>query len=127
MSFSVQDILNLPEVAAIRQYNTERLLIIFLKSNSISYYVYADGNERQVNLPSSEEIIKLCTKFNAKNVILLHNHPGRKMFNDIPSISDIGYFVKFKKELELYDIKLLDSIIVTQNSYVSFKELSHLL
>lgn len=55
----------------------------------------------------------------ASAVILCHNHPSG---NIDPSATDIGTTEKVKAGLELLDIKTIDHIIITTNSYYSFAE-----
>jgi len=68
---------------------------------------------------SSREIVKLCLDHNALKVILAHNHPSGNLK---PSNQDITTTKKIKKSLDLFNIELLDHIIVSNNSYFSFKE-----
>ncbi|UCH13099.1 MAG: DNA repair protein RadC [Bacteroidales bacterium] len=53
----------------------------------------------------------------ASSVILCHNHPSGNLE---PSKADIGITRKLKDAAEVMDIKLLDHIIVADNSYFSF-------
>ena len=51
------------------------------------------------------------------SVILCHNHPSG---NKTPSSADISITKKAINALELFDIKVLDHIILTETSYLSF-------
>lgn len=53
----------------------------------------------------------------ASGVILFHNHPGG---DERPSKTDIYHTRKLKEALEGCDIKLMDHIIITPDSYYSF-------
>ena len=55
----------------------------------------------------------------AKSVILSHNHPSGSV---IPSRADIEVTLKLKKVLDILEIRLLDHIIITRDSYYSFLE-----
>ena len=59
-------------------------------------------------------IDSLCT-----NVILCHNHPSG---NTKPSEADKSLTRRIKDGLLLFDIKTLDHIILTKNSYFSFSD-----
>ena len=52
-------------------------------------------------------------------IILAHNHPSGAL---TPSTSDYEITSKFKKGCDILDIKLLDHLIVTENSYFSFAD-----
>jgi len=62
-------------------------------------------------------ILKKAIEKLASSVILCHNHPSG---NIEPSGADIGITGKLKEAAEVMDIKLLDHIIVADNSYFSF-------
>jgi DNA repair protein RadC len=62
-------------------------------------------------------ILKKAIEKLASSVILCHNHPSG---NIEPSEADIGITRKLKEAAEVMDIKLLDHIIVADNSYFSF-------
>lgn len=55
----------------------------------------------------------------ATAVILCHNHPSG---NDKPSDTDIATTEKVRSGLQLLDIKTVDHIIITSESYYSFSE-----
>lgn len=55
----------------------------------------------------------------AKCVILCHNHPSGNLN---PSDADINLTAKIKQGLKLFDITVLDHIIITENSYYSFAD-----
>ncbi|MGL5049738.1 MAG: JAB domain-containing protein, partial [Fusobacteriaceae bacterium] len=55
----------------------------------------------------------------AKSVIITHNHPSG---NSNPSKSDMELTEKIRETLNLIDIRLIDHIIVTRESYFSFLE-----
>ena len=58
-------------------------------------------------------------KNRAKSVIFAHNHPSG---NISPSKKDIELTQYMYDSLKLLEIRLLDHIIVTKNSYFSFLE-----
>jgi len=53
----------------------------------------------------------------SKGVILCHNHPSGNLN---PSDADRQITEKIKQGLKLFDISVLDHIILTENSYYSF-------
>jgi len=64
-------------------------------------------------------ILKLALENLASGVVLCHNHPSE---NTKPSEADILITKKVKDAGMLFDINLLDHIIVTTNSYFSFAD-----
>lgn len=65
------------------------------------------------------EIVERCIKNGAKSVVFAHNHPSG---NTNPSRQDRELTQYMYDSLKLLDIRLLDHIIITENSYFSFLE-----
>jgi len=63
------------------------------------------------------EIIQLALLSQASQVIVAHNHPSGKL---VPSNIDKQITKKISEGLALFDIKLMDHLIVTSESYYSF-------
>ena len=55
----------------------------------------------------------------ADAVILVHNHPSGNL---IPSDADIVFTKKAKEALNLFEIKMIDSVILTEQSHYSFSD-----
>lgn len=64
-------------------------------------------------------IAKLATENLASSVILLHNHPSQ---NTRPSDNDKNLTSKIKSALKLFDIQIIDHLIITDNAYFSFAD-----
>jgi DNA repair protein RadC len=64
-------------------------------------------------------IAKEALKLNARHFALAHNHPSGTIS---PSIEDQKITNKIKTALELFDIKLIDHIIVGNQTYFSFAD-----
>jgi DNA repair protein RadC len=64
-------------------------------------------------------ILKKALEENAVSIILCHNHPSGKLQ---PSRADQELTVKVKEAAKLFDIKLLDHIIVSDEGYFSFAD-----
>ena len=87
------------------------------------------------NLPLAKKMITVCTikstqidhrriikealLTNATAIILFHNHPSG---TPAPSVADINETNKLRKACDIFDISLLDHIILTDESYYSFAE-----
>ena len=62
-------------------------------------------------------ILSVALKCLATGLILIHNHPSGNLN---PSKSDLDIVKKLNESCKLLDITLLDSIIITKESYMSF-------
>ena len=65
------------------------------------------------------ELIKKILEYNAKGVILVHNHPAGSLK---PSESDIILTKKVKEVFENMEIRLVDHLIISEKGYFSFLE-----
>ena len=65
------------------------------------------------------ELVKKILEYNAKAVILVHNHPSGSLR---PSESDILLTRKVKEVFESLEIRLLDHLIISEKGYFSFLE-----
>ena len=66
-----------------------------------------------------KELVQGAVMCNASAVVMMHNHPSG---NKTPSDADISLTNRVMKGLELFDIKLVDHIILTLDSYTSMAE-----
>ena len=64
-------------------------------------------------------IVKEALNCNATAIILFHNHPSG---NPKPSSTDIKETEKLRSACQLFDISVLDHIIVTDKFYYSFAD-----
>lgn len=64
-------------------------------------------------------IIKRALLRNATAIIIAHNHPSG---NPVPSVSDIHKTDLIRKACSLFDIALVDHIIIAENAYYSFSD-----
>ena len=64
-------------------------------------------------------VVKSALDSFAKGVILSHNHPSS---DPMPGHKDILETDKLRKALAFFDIELTDHIVVTEESFYSFKE-----
>ena len=57
----------------------------------------------------------------ANSIILVHNHPSGNLK---PSNADILFTQKINENAKLFDITLLDHIIISNKGYISLKEIN---
>jgi len=64
-------------------------------------------------------VLSVALKCLAQGIILVHNHPSGNLK---PSSADLDIVKKLKDSCKIIDITLFDSIIITQESYMSFAD-----
>lgn len=104
----------------LRHLSQEHLLLVLLdnKCNLIKDMTLTIGTSNS-SLISPREIFLQALKCQAVFIILLHNHPSG---DARPSANDISVTRNVFNAGELIGIKLLDHIIIGDNTYVSLKE-----
>ena len=75
------------------------------------------GTEKGV-LVSQKEVTQIALLSHARAVVLVHNHPSGSLEF---SPSDLRTTKRVKEALELFDIDLLDHLIITSESYLSME------
>ena len=108
----------------VRYLERERVYALFMASDNSPFHKIklAEGSLDRC-IMSTRELYKEALQFNAKSIILLHNHPSG---NPKPSDADISITKKIYEFGKMVDIPLLDHIIVGDCEYYSFKEQNHL-
>lgn len=106
----------------LRHRQTECVLLLCLDSKGqlIQEKKLVDGSVKMA-LVSPREIFLEALQNRAVNIILLHNHPSG---DPMPSAADRELTYNVKELGEKLDIPLLDHIIIGDNRYTSFRELS---
>lgn len=91
--------------------------LVFLNNNliAVGYNLTHQGGIAECNV-CTKTIIRNTLICNASAVVIFHNHPSG---NTKASKSDVEVTNKIKKALEVCDIKLLDSLIITEKNYSS--------
>lgn len=111
------DVYNLKEIKAIKDAVQEHLVFIGLDNanNVRNISLVGIGSGQCVNV-DSKFIVRTALVSACEKVILVHNHPSNslKPSNADKHVSDVT-----NKLLNLFNINLLDHIIVTENEYFS--------
>ena len=94
-------------------------LVLLSRCNSTMAWVKISqggisGTVTDVRLIAKHAIESLCS-----SVIIAHNHPSGNLK---PSQADLHIAAKVKEALKLFDIVVLDSLILTEESYFSFAD-----
>lgn len=67
----------------------------------------------------SKIVFGIALEYKAKNIIMAHNHPSNSLK---PSMQDDKITQKIDQASKLFDITLLDHIIITNTDYFSYKD-----
>ena len=99
---------------------TEEVIMVCLNraNDVVGYYkVSSGGFSGSVLDPRVEMTIALNNA--SSSIILAHNHPSGNLK---PSEGDKAITEKIRKACAFFDMNLLDHLIITDESYLSFKE-----
>lgn len=94
---------------------TMYMLCLNRNKNVICAIKLSEGSRNGTVFPM-EKVLMAAIISNADTVIVAHNHPGGSL---IPSDQDISMTKRLSEALMTVDIKLIDSMIVTSESYRS--------
>lgn len=94
-------------------------MLILNRNNKIVGYYHVSKGGIAGTIADVRIIMQTAILMNASAIILGHNHPSG---NSEPSADDNNITAKIKSAALLFDIKLLDHLILTENSYLSFSD-----
>lgn len=99
-------------------YESSFIIMLNNAHNAIAWAKISQGGISST-LVDTRIVAKYAIDSLASGVIFVHNHPsGSKK----PSLHDNNITKKIKDALKLFDIQLIDSIIITENDYYSFQD-----
>jgi DNA repair protein RadC len=94
------------------------LLLMDSKNKIIKDMILSEGTVNTSIVPTREIFVN-ALKYEAVNIILLHNHPSG---DPSPSTEDICVTKRIAEAGKLIGIVLLDHIVIGDNRYISLKE-----
>jgi DNA repair protein RadC len=98
----------------------EHFIAIYVnQANKIIGYYHHSTGAINATLVDVEIVAAVALKTLAKSVVISHNHPSGNL---TPSEADRVLTRRIKEALKLFDITLLDHLVITQNGYYSFAE-----
>lgn len=114
---SSEAIFDLKEVQAIKYAIQEHFLFIGLDRNNniTNIRLIGVGNSSGINI-DSKDIVRTALLTASEKVVLVHNHPSNK---STPSDEDIYLTNYTSKILGIFNITMIDHIIVTEKGYYS--------
>lgn len=98
----------------------EHFIAVYLnQANKIIGYYHHSTGTINATMVDTEIVVAVALKTLAKSVIISHNHPSGNLQ---PSEADRVMTKRIKEALKLFDVALLDHVIVTRDGYFSFAE-----
>ena len=96
----------------------EVLAIVILNKNKQIIYerILYQGDDSNITI-NSRDILRLLMIHNGYYFYLIHNHPNNSFY---PSDLDIAFTRRIREKAKLFNVKLLDHLIISQNGYYSF-------
>lgn len=115
-----RDVFNLLKQNYIGKKQESLKTILLNKQKSIiSVVTNAIGTNDNINI-GIKEVFSEPIKHLANSIILVHNHPSGSLQ---PSKNDIFFTKKIDEYSNIFNIELLDHVIIANNNYISMKEL----
>ena len=108
----------------IGQSTNEKVLVFFLdrRNRVTGMETLCSGSERFVSVSVRTVIAAACRK-NASSFMIAHNHPGGCT---TPSRQDFEFMEKLLLAASLIQMAVIDSLIVSDNSWYSFRDAGQL-
>jgi DNA repair protein RadC len=101
----------------------EKFIVVNLNNQNgiMNYEVVATGTVNSISI-RPVEVLRSAVILNAPGVVLIHNHPS-----GYPEASgaDVEFTQKIVKAAELLNIKVLDHVIIGENTFCSLKQKGH--
>jgi DNA repair protein RadC len=106
--------------SALKDYLHEVFAVIFLNcANKLLHFEIISQGGIMGTVADPRIILKKALEQNAVNIILCHNHPSGSLR---PSRADHELTKKIREAACLFDIKVMDHIIVSEYGYYSFAD-----
>ena len=114
---SSTDVVELEEIKEIRNAMQENMILIGLdRANNIrALTLMGLGTNKNINI-DSKDILRTALMSGSDRIILVHNHPSNSLK---ASPEDLHFTNITNKFLAVFNIQLLDHIIVTENEHLS--------
>ncbi len=111
----LKDFWNKNNINVVEEFN---VILLDKQNKPISIYRHSKGGI-EATIGDIEVISAVAVKTLAKGVIVSHNHPSGNL---TPSPPDLEISKQLKNALKLFNIVLLDSLIVTETDYYSMAD-----
>lgn len=100
--------------------NHEEIMVIHLNNSNyiLNVHHHSKGGTAGT-VADAKLILQQALILKATSLVICHNHPSGTLK---PSLADMNLTGKLKTGCEILDLRLLDSIIITRESYYSFMD-----
>jgi hypothetical protein len=107
-------------IAQIGHKEQEHLMAIYLNNQNqiVDERVISIGTKNR-SIASSSDILRYAVRCNATSIVVAHNHPSGSVE---PSGNDRDFTRNLMDCCKLFDIFLLDHVVVGRDTYYSFRE-----
>lgn len=95
------------------------VLLCFDSGNKITHYKVLFSGKMNASMVDPKILFRSVLLTHATGIALVHNHPSGRLK---PSYADIEETRKIKKICDLLEIKFLDHLIISKDSYYSMSE-----
>lgn len=111
-------------IAQIGHKEQEHLMAIYLNNQNqiIDERVISIGTKNR-SLASPSDILRYAVRCNASSIVVAHNHPSGSV---APSGNDREFTRTIMECCKLFEIVLLDHVVVGRDTYYSFREKDYL-
>ena len=111
-------------IAQIGHKEQEHLMAIYLNNQNqiVDERVISIGTKNR-SLASPSDILRYAVRCNASSIIVAHNHPSGSV---APSGNDREFTRTIMECCKLFEIVLLDHVVVGRDTYYSFREQDYL-
>lgn len=120
---SPQDVFDLVSNSYLNSKNEILKVVLLNKQNRVLSVVDSVSGQIDKIEIDIKQILSEPIKQMASSIILCHNHPGGSLK---PSRQDVNFTRKLLEYCNIFNINLLDHIIIADNSYVSMKQLKNI-
>jgi DNA repair protein RadC len=104
----------------LKDYRHEVFAVIFLnRANKINHFEIISEGGITGTVADPRIILRRALEEQAVNIVLCHNHPSGNL---MPSRADEQLTLKISEAAKLFDMRVVDHIIVSENGYYSFAD-----
>jgi DNA repair protein RadC len=97
----------------------EFIVIALNRANKVIGFYKVSSGGISGTIADTRVIFQFALLSNATSIIISHNHPSGSL---TPSKADIDITIKIREAGKIFDIQLLDHIIITDEGYISLLE-----
>lgn len=106
--------------ARLKDYRHEVFAVLFMnRANKVNHFEIISEGGITGTIADPRIIFRKALEHDAVSMVLCHNHPSGSLK---PSRLDEALTIKIKKAAQLFDIIVMDHVIVSESGYYSFAE-----